>query len=191
MEEVAILNMFVMKQSISICVFFILLSCPLAVLGQGGGNGNQMLTSILGYALDAVAKVVMDGQQGPYRPSCVPFKLPNGYKNIQDYCKTLSIADDSYWDEVYANASDPVQGQPFPLKGCIAGCIVGKNAFARAARWNAGTWSGKCIRGSTVTNLLSPAIIGSSVVDVYNWTNFLPVIEQFPGKHMFIRNWLE
>lgn len=150
---------------------------------QERSPNSAFLNTVLGTAMDAIANAIVASQQGRgYRPSCTPFRLPEGYKTLQDYCKSLSLADDSYWDEVYKNASRPSPQEGFPLRGCVAGCIVGRNAFARAARWNAGAWSGKCIRDYTVTNLLSPTIVGTSVVDVYNWTNFLPVLEQYPGK---------
>jgi hypothetical protein len=64
---------------------------------------------------------------------------------------------------------------------------VGKDAFSNANRWGAGAWSGKCIRsnGAAVVNLLSPVpSIGGmfNVLDTFNWSSMLPVMEQFPGS---------
>lgn len=120
-------------------------------------------------------------------PKCLPYPLPNGY-SFQDFCKNLSLADDKYWDNQYRISKGPgPSGTAFPLKGCVLGCLVGKDSFANGNRWGAGAWSGKCIRdqGQSVVNLLTPLpSIGGvlNVLDIFNWSSFLPVIEQYPGS---------
>lgn len=126
---------------------------------------------------------------------CIPYKLPEGYTTYQEYCKSLSIADDKLWDDKYKLATAPTNNQPFPLTGCILGCLVGKESFQRGIRWGAGSWSGKCIRNTAdVINLLTPLpSFGGvfNVLDSLNWTQLLPVIEQYPGSLQTGLSWYD
>lgn len=115
-------------------------SSPTASQGTvqpGGVNGQQVIGSLLDLVF---------GQQGSRtgHPQCIPYPLPAGSLSWQDYCTTLSVADDATWDNVFRNASGPkTQNEPFPLSGCVLGCLVGKTSYNRGVLWGAGAWSGK------------------------------------------------
>jgi len=66
----------------------------------------------------------LGGQPPPKRPVCLPFNPGNEYKTLQDWCKSLSLADDEFWDEQYRTAAGPAEmGAAFPMQGCILGCM--------------------------------------------------------------------
>ncbi|KAL4515563.1 hypothetical protein Ndes2526B_g03785 [Nannochloris sp. 'desiccata'] len=160
----------------------------LALLGTATAQFNfnlnpQMINSFVGNLLNGLG-----GQAQPNQPVCLTFNPGSEYKTLQDWCKSLSLADDKFWDEKYRTAAGPAEmGAAFPMQGCVLGCMVGKDAFTNANRWGAGAWSGKCVRsnGASVVNLLSPVpSIGGmfNVLDTFNWSSMLPVMEQFPGS---------
>ncbi len=112
--------------------------------------------------------------------------------------QTLSIADDAVWDDLYRNASSPAPNQLFPLQGAVVGCLVGRAAVGRGAPFSAGAWNGKVFRGSgadgtPLTNLLVPLPPGGafSAVDSFNWSSFLPVMEQFNGRLSYGPSWFD
>lgn len=156
-------------------VFVLLLftTLQLALAQRGGGWQN----AVLGALLDQMQS------REPRTRQCTPFQLPVGFKNYQDYCKSLSIASDEAYNQMYRDAPPPM-GESFSLQGCVLGCIVGKNSYERGLRWGSGAWSGKCIRNSNIVNLLSPLppFGMMNVLDTFNWSRMLPVTEQFPGQ---------
>ena len=88
------------------------------VLDQGGiAELGQMF---LGSLIDRLI-----GSNGPSaKPRCTPYPLPAGYTSYQDLCKTLSLANDDYWNEVYKNASGPARSDArIPMDGCVLGCM--------------------------------------------------------------------
>lgn len=104
------------------------------VVAQAPGWQN----ALMGALLDSLA-----GSRGSSSSSkCTPFKLPQGFKNYQEYCKSLSIADDKELDNMFATAAGPMSGV-FPLQGCVLGCIAGRDSYNRGMRWGSSTWSGK------------------------------------------------
>lgn len=118
-----------------------LLCSAVAQDAESAGLGQQAANVLLNVILNNLASPTPPPVS---RPRCVPYKLPANYTTFQDYCKFLSIANDTIWDAKYGQATQPrAMGEHFPLNGCVLGCIVGKDSFARAMRWGAGAWSGK------------------------------------------------
>jgi hypothetical protein len=63
--------------------------------------------------------------------------------SLQDYCLSLSVANDTEWEARYKALPSPRPGAPVPLRGCVLGCLVGADSYARGLRFSAGAWSGK------------------------------------------------
>jgi hypothetical protein len=79
----------------------------------------QMINSFIGNLLDGLG-----GQAQPQRPVCLTFNPGSEYKTLQDWCKSLSIADDKFWDDQYRTAAGPDElGTAFPMQGCVLGCM--------------------------------------------------------------------
>jgi len=120
-------------------------------------------------------------------PQCTPFTPPSNFKDLQSYCQYLTTVPDSQFDSMYRNATFSFT-QSFPLDGCVAGCIVGRDSYQRGLRWGSGAWSGKCFDNTStpkrVTNLLTPLPLGGvvNVLESFNWTSFLPTYANFPGE---------
>lgn len=155
------------------CLAFLMASCVWSVAAQGG---------FLGTLLD---RLQQSPQGSAAAPTCVPYKLPAGFKTYQEWCKSLSVASDAEWDAKYASAAVPQGSQPFPLQGCVLGCLVGADSYQRGLRWGASSWSGKCVTSpSTLVNLLTPLPPGGliSTLDTFNWSTWLPVVENYEGE---------
>lgn len=120
-------------------------------------------------------------------PKCTPFTPPFKFKDLQSYCQYLTTVPDNQFDSMYRNATFSFT-QSFPLDGCVAGCIVGRDSYQRGLRWGSGAWSGKCFDNTSipkrVTNLLTPLPLGGAinVLESFNWTSFLPTYANFPGE---------
>eukprot|EP00890_Picochlorum_soloecismus_P000789 jgi/Picsp_1/1710/NSC_05184-R1_---NA--- len=143
---------------------------------------QKLATNALNIFLDSASS----GSSASSR-QCIPYKLPNEFTNYQDFCKYLSMKSDDEIDEMFMNGDGPDTGDSeFPLKGCVLGCIIGKESYRRGMSWGSGSWSGKCIRNShDIINLLTPLpSIGGvmTVQDAFNWSNFLPTLERYPGN---------
>lgn len=115
-----------------------------------------------------------------------PLQLGSEFASYQDFCKYLSMKSDDEINQMFENGSGPdTLGYSLPLDGCVLGCIIGKDSYNRGMQWGAGSWSGKCIRNHhDIINLLTPipSLGGAmTVLDTFNWSNFLPVREQYPG----------
>ena len=136
-----------MKPRALLVATLVALACVSSVRSQSAGGSSperqqqQRNEAFLSALLRGVASLTTPA--APAKPRCVPYKLPTGSASFQDYCKTLSMADDAEWDAKYRAAPSPVAGSKFPLTGCVLGCIVGKDSYQRAMRWGAGSWSGK------------------------------------------------
>jgi hypothetical protein len=102
----------------------ILALLSLALLGTAAAQFNlnlnsQMINNLVGNLLDG-----LNTQAGPQRPVCVPYNPGADYKTLQDWCKSLSLADDQFWDEKYRTAAGPdTLGNAFPMQGCVLGCM--------------------------------------------------------------------
>ncbi len=84
------------------------------------------------------------------------------------------------------------------MQGAVVGCLVGRAAVGRGAPFSAGSWNGKVFRGSgadgtPLTNLLVPLPPGGafSALDSFNWSSFLPVVEQFNGRLSYGPSWFD
>jgi hypothetical protein len=117
--------------------------------------------------------------------SCTPFKLPDQFESYQDFCRYLSELPDEKINDMFRNGKGPKSKKdPFPLKGCVLGCIIGQDSYRTGMMWGSGSWSGKCVRGKKVMNLLTPlpSLGGAmTVMDTFNWEDGLFVQERFPG----------
>jgi hypothetical protein len=97
-------------------------------------------------------------------PACKPFRLPAGVKSFQDYCRLLSTANDTEWDDIYRKATGPTTGAPLPLSQCVLGCIVGTDSYLRGLRWGSGAWSGKCLRSNKVRRQPIMAVMNTVIM---------------------------
>ncbi|KAI8471545.1 MAG: hypothetical protein J3K34DRAFT_416976 [Monoraphidium minutum] len=77
---------------------------------------------------------------------CTPWAPPEGYKHVLDYCKAMQSKPKSFFADMWNKTSIPKNGDQFPVKGCVFGCLVGNDPYTRAqieASVMFG-WSGKC-----------------------------------------------
>lgn len=119
--------------------------------------------------------------------TCVPYEIPAQFESYQDFCRHLSQMEDEEIDSIFKEGTGPQSPyDAFPLKGCVLGCIIGKNSYERGALWGSGSWSGKCIRNNNdLKNLLTPipSLGGAmTVMDTFEWSEMLPVTERYPGS---------
>ena len=97
----------------------------LALLGTATAQFNlninpQLINNLVGSMLDGINQV----QPKPPAQACVPFNPGSEYKTLQDWCRTMSLADDKFWDEKYRTAAGPdTLGARFPMDGCVLGCM--------------------------------------------------------------------
>jgi hypothetical protein len=85
---------------------------------------------------------------------------------------------------MFAKGRGPQPGEAFPLKGCVLGCLIGQEGTRTGYMWGSGSWSGKCVRGNTIMNLITPLpSLGGvmTVMDTFDWDNGIWVQEKFPG----------
>jgi hypothetical protein len=113
--------------------------------GSGGGDvslSEGSSTSVATAGRKTLASMTDPANSGGSQ--CTPYPLPKGVSSYQDWCRQLSTADDSHWDQIFKNASGPpAPNAPLPLHGCVLGCMVGRNSYQRGVNWGAGAWSGK------------------------------------------------
>lgn len=144
---------------------------------------TNILTGLGNMVLDSYSSNV--GGAGAYE-KCIPYDLPNQFGSYQEFCKYLTSMEDAQIDDMFRNGRGPsTPNEEFPLKGCVLGCIIGKESYQRGIMWGSGSWSGKCIKsGKDIVNLLTPipSLGGATtVMDTFNWEQMLPVQERYPG----------
>ena len=97
----------------------------------------QQIQNFASNAIQMLPTIFQGGYQQPQEPKCTPFKLPKGCNTFQDFCKYLSMKDDSELDQEFLNAQGPQDSQvygkhvTFPLRGAVLGCLAGVKSTQR------------------------------------------------------------
>jgi hypothetical protein len=167
----------------SVCAFVLVF---LGGLCSSNAQFQQQLANILSglgnIALDGLSSNL--GGAAAY-DTCIPYDLPAQFESYQDFCRYLSQLPDDDINTMFQNGRGPQNPyEPFPLKGCVLGCIIGQQSYERGMMWGSGSWSGKCIRNKDIKNLLTPlpSLGGAmTVMDTFVWKDMLPVTERYPG----------
>lgn len=126
------------------------------------------------------------GGYGYQQPeTCPAFQLPASFGgSYQEFCRYLAELDDADVEDMFSRGRGPQPGEPFPLKGCVLGCLIGKQGSQTGYMWGSGSWSGKCVRGNSIMNLITPLpSLGGimTVMDTFDWDDGIWVQEKFPG----------
>lgn len=156
-------------------------------MAQWGFNlGDIDLGGMLGNIGDVLSLQAGGGYQAQQQQQCPEYQLPEQFGgSYQDFCKYLAELPDDEVERMFANGRGPSPGEAFPLKGCVLGCLIGKEGTRTGYMWGSGSWSGKCLREGNVMNLITPLpSIGGmmTVMDTFDWSEGLFVREQFPGR---------
>ena len=167
------------------------------VSGQFGFNlGNLDLGGLLSGVGDMLSFQAGGGGYGFNQPeTCPAFQLPSRFGgSYQEFCRYLAELDDQEIENMFKNGRGPQPGEAFPLKGCVLGCLIGKDGARTGYMWGSGSWSGKCVRGNSVMNLITPLpSLGGimTVMDTFDWEDGIWVQERFPGKIRTDWSWAE
>ncbi len=172
----------------------------LALLAAQGAWGQFGFNLDLGGLLSGVGDMLSfqagGGGYGFNQPeTCPAFQLPGRFEgSYQEFCRYLAELDDQEIENMFANGRGPQPGEPFPLKGCVLGCLIGKEGASTGYMWGSGSWSGKCVRGNSVVNLITPLpSLGGimTVMDTFEWEDGIWVQEKFPGTIRTDWSWAE
>lgn len=140
------------------------------------GGFNLDLGSIIGGIGNALSQQAGGSGWGaqPEQSQCPAFQLPVKFgDSYQDFCRYLADLPDEEIERMFAAGRGPQPGEAFPLKGCVLGCLIGKEGTRTGYMWGSGSWSGKCMRRDNVMNLITPLpSIGGvmTVMDMFDWS---------------------